>query len=69
MLSENSYYNTRTISLALLYCLLIKGQNENTEERMDLLRLKANECGYKERDGRLKEQFMKSINDEKLIWK
>ena len=31
------------------YCKLIKEQNENAEEWMDHFRIKANECGYKEK--------------------
>ena len=34
---------------------------------MGCLRIKAKECGYIERDGRLKEQFINSINDEEMM--
>ena len=45
---------------------------ENAEEWMGYLRLKANECEYKEKDRRLKEQFINGINDDEMkteiIW-
>ena len=31
------------------------------------LRLKANECGYKERDRRLKEQFINDVSDKVIM--
>ena len=34
---------------------------------MGHLRIKANECKYKERDRRLKEQFINGINDDDMM--
>ena len=38
-------------------------KNENAEEWMDHLRIKANEYSYKEKDRKFKEQFPNGIND------
>ena len=53
----------------LQYCKLhIKG-NESTQEWMGRLCIKATECNYKECDRHFKEQFIKSIDDEKTVQK
>ena len=41
--------------LALHYCKLMREQGISGEESMGHLRLKANKCGHKEKDKRLKE--------------
>ena len=42
-----------------LQCSKLTGkQNENAEEWMDHLRIKTNECECKEKDRRLKQQFI-----------
>ena len=40
---------------------------ESAEECMCLLRVKANECKYKERDRKQKYQFINRINDDETI--
>ena len=45
---------------------LIREQNENAEEWMDNLRIKANNCGYKDKDIRLKEPLINDINDDMM---
>ena len=49
--------------------MLTREQNENVEEWMGCLRIKANECGYKENDRRLKEQFKNGKNDDDIMIK
>ena len=44
------------------YCKLKRERNENAEGWMGHLRIKANECGYKDKDRKLKEQFINGIN-------
>ena len=52
------------IFLSLEYCKLSTDENESAEVWMDHLRIKANECNYKECVRQLKEQFINGINDE-----
>ena len=49
------------------YCRLTGKKNENAEQRIGSLRLKANDRGYNERDIRLMEQFINNISDEEMI--
>ena len=42
-------------------------QNENTEEWIGCLKLKVNVCGYKERDGMFKEQFINWTSDKEMV--
>ena len=42
------------------HCELLR-DTESTEEWMDHLRIKPNECNYKEHDKELKEQFINGI--------
>ena len=42
-------------------------QNENAEEWMDHQRLKANECGYKEKEKSLKVHFINGISDDEMM--
>ena len=53
--------------LALQHCKLTREQNENVEEWMGYLRFKANECSYKEKDRRLKEQFINGVSDKEMM--
>ena len=41
-------------------------QSENAEEQMGCLRIKANECEYKEKGRRLKEKIL-MINDDNIM--
>ena len=52
--------------MSLQYFKLIRKQNENAEEWMGCLRIKANECGYKEKDRRLKDQCTNGINGDDM---
>ena len=51
----------------LQYCKLVREEEENAEEWMGHLRIKANKRKYKERDRRLKEQFTNRINDDDVM--
>ena len=51
--------------LSQQYCKLIREEKESPEEWMGHLRVKANECECKDRDKRLKEQFI--INDDEMM--
>ena len=53
----------------LQYCKLAREQNESMKEWTGHLRIKANECRYKEKDWRLIEQFINAINDNDMITK
>ena len=53
--------------LSLQHCKLIREQNTNDEEWMGCFRIRANEFGYKEKDRRLKEQFINGINDDDMM--
>ena len=53
MLSKIFTLQYKTI-LSLQYCKLIRKQSESAEEWMPHVRIKANECKYKEKDRRLK---------------
>ena len=64
MLSANFKLQFDGTILSLQYCKLVKEQSENAEEWMGHLRIKANEYRYKEKDRRLKEQFINGINNE-----
>ena len=57
-------HNNETI-WSLQHCKLVREQNENAEGRMGCLRIKANECVYKDR--RIKEQFIKCINNDDMM--
>ena len=48
------------------YCKSVK-ENKNAEDWIGHLRVRANECEYKEEDRRLKEQFINGINDDDLV--
>ena len=50
--------------LYLLYCKIIKEQSDNADKWMVHLRMKANECKYKEKDRRQKEQSINGINSD-----
>ena len=43
---------------------MLASKGENMEEWMGCLRIKANKSGYKEKNRRLKEQFLNDINDD-----
>ena len=45
------------------------GTEYNVEEWMGHLRIKANECGYKERGRMLKEKIINGISDEEIMMK
>ena len=60
--------NSETI-LSLQYSKFATEEKESAEEWMDYLRIKANKCGHKERDKKLKEQFINGINDDDLMMK
>ena len=51
------------------YCISSRKQNKNAEEWNGSLRIKAKECEYKEKDKRLKEQFINSTNNDDLMTK
>ena len=53
--------------LSLQYCKLTSKQNENAKEWIGHLRHKASKCGFKERETRLKEQFINSIKNEEMM--
>ena len=53
--------------LSLQYCKLIRQQSEQAEELVGYLRIKANKCGEKEKDRKLKEQFTNGINDDDMM--
>ena len=55
--------------LSMQYCKLTREQNENAEEWMGRIRLKVIECSFKERDRRLKEQFINGISNEEMMTK
>ena len=54
------------IILSLQYCKPVREQNTNIEEWLWCLRIKANRCGYKEEDRRLKEQLINGKNDDMI---
>ena len=49
--------------LPLQYCKLIRQESVNAEEWMDCLKIRANECEYKEKRI-IKEQFINGINED-----
>ena len=49
------------------YCKLRREQNKSTKEWMSHLRMKANECGYKEKERRVKEQLTNGIHDDDMM--
>ena len=49
------------------YCTLIREETENAEKWMGNLRVKADEYEYKERDRRIKDQFINGINDDEIM--
>ena len=53
--------------LLLQYWKLIREQSENAGEWMDCLRLKENECKYRAKDRKLKEQFINGKNNNKMM--
>ena len=57
VLSEKFKWQHNEMILALQYCTLIREQNENAEEWMDQIRLRASEHGYRERDRGLRVQL------------
>ena len=52
--------------LSIKYCKFAREQNENAEEWTVYLRIQANEYRYKEKERRLKEQFINSIYDDMM---
>ena len=61
---KSQHYDT----IMLLQCCKLKTeQNENIEEWMGHLRIKAVECDCKEKDTMLKEQFIHSINYNDIL--
>ena len=55
--------------MSLLYCKLTREQNKNAEDWTGSLRIKTNECEYKDTDRRLKEQFINGINGDDTMTK
>ena len=53
--------------LSLQYCKPIRQQSDNAEEWKSYLRIKANECKYKEIDRGPKEQFINGINNREMM--
>ena len=51
---------------SLKYCKLIKKQNKDTKDRISHLRIKMYGCGYKEKDRKLKEQFINGIKKNEI---
>ena len=49
------------------YCKLIREHISNADEGMGYIRIKTNECKYKEKDRRLKEQFIYGINYIEMV--
>ena len=45
-------------------CKLTREQTENAKEWIGCYRVRANKCGYKEKDRKLKELFINSTNDD-----
>ena len=58
-----SLYNNIINNTVTVILQTDKGTEQNAKEWMDHLGLKGNECGYKERDRRLKEQFIESVEE------
>ena len=56
---KSSSLNAMKLFFSLQYFKLIREENENAEEWMDYLRIKANECGYKEKAKRFKRAIYK----------
>ena len=67
MLSDKlkPHYNRRIFTLQ--YCKWKREQDQNAEEWIGHFRIKANECGYKEKDKILKEQLINGINDDDMM--
>ena len=53
--------------LPLQYCKLLGEPSDDAAEWIGCLRVKANECEYKEKDRRLKEQFINGINNYDMM--
>ena len=47
--------------------MLVREEIESAEEWTGCITVKANQCEYKERDRRLKEQFVNGINDNYMM--
>ena len=67
VLSEKFKLQHNQTILSLKYWKLIREQSKNADEWVGYLRMKANEYEYKEKDRRLKEQFINGIKDDKLM--
>ena len=67
VLSETFKPQHNETILSLQYCKLRREQSENVEEWIDPLRMKANECKYKERDRGLKEQCLDGTNNDQMM--
>ena len=67
ILSEKFKPQHNEIMLSLQYFKLAREQNENVEEWIGCLWIKLNESDYKEKDRRLKEQFINGINDDDMM--
>ena len=50
--------------LSLEYCNLVRKCNETVEQWTGQIRVKGNEYKYKQRDRRLREQFINGINHQ-----
>ena len=58
--------HNETIS-SLQYCKLVREEKESDKERMGYLGVNVNEFNYKERDRRLKHQFINWINADDMM--
>ena len=61
----NSQHNKEILSLQ--YFTLARDQNKNAEDWMFYLRIQVNEFDCKEKDRRLKEQFINGINNDNIM--
>ena len=61
------WYNDTILSLQ--YCKLVRDEKESTEAWIGHLKVKANECEYKQRNRRPKEQFINGTNEDDIMTK